>query len=59
MRILCVLLLLVFFISGPGCKQSQEESTSTTEERGMEKVEKTPELTDEEKDKLKSLGYVE
>ena len=59
MRILCVLLLLVFFISGPGCKQSQEESTSTTEERGMDKVEKTPELTDEEKDKLKSLGYVE
>jgi hypothetical protein len=59
MRILCVLLLLVFFISGPGCKQSQEESTSTTEEKGMEKVEKTPELTDEEKDKLKSLGYVE
>jgi len=59
MRILCVLLLLVFFISGPGCKQSQEESTSTTEERGMEKSEKTQELTDEEKDKLKSLGYVE
>lgn len=59
MRILCILLLLVFFVSGPGCKQSHEEPTATTEEKGMEKTEKTPELTDEEKDKLKSLGYVE
>ena len=59
MRILFSMLLLVFFLSGPGCKQSQEESISTTEERSMEKAKKTPELTDEEKDKLKSLGYVE
>jgi len=59
MKILCSMLLLVFFLSGPGCKQSQDESISTTEEKGMEKAEKTPGLTDEEKDKLKSLGYVE
>lgn len=59
MRILCLILILVFFVSGLGCKKSQEKSTSTTEERGMEKSEKTPGLTDEEKDKLKSLGYVE
>jgi hypothetical protein len=59
MGILCLMLILVFFLSGLGCKQSQEEPTSTTEERVMEKIEKTPELTDEEKDKLKSLGYVE
>jgi len=59
MRILSLLLLLVFFVSGLGCKQSQEESTSTTDEKVMEKIEKTPELSDEEKDKLKSLGYVE
>jgi len=47
MRILCLILILVFFVSGLGCKKSQEKSTSTTEERGMEKSEKTPELTDE------------
>jgi hypothetical protein len=59
MRILYLLLLLVFFLSGLGCKQSQEEPTSTTEKKVMEKIENTPELSDEEKDKLKSLGYVE
>ena len=59
MRKLCVMLLLFFWVSGLGCKQSQEESASTTEEKNMEKIEKTPELSDEEKDKLKSLGYVE
>lgn len=59
MRILSLLLLLVFFVSGLGCKQSQEESTSTTDEKVMKKIEKKPELSDEEKDKLKSLGYVE
>ena len=59
MRILCLMLLLVFFLSGLGCKQSQKETTNTTEEKVMKKIEKTPELSDEEKDKLKSLGYVE
>jgi hypothetical protein len=59
MRILCLLLLLVFFLSGPACKKSQEEPPISTDEKVMEKMEKTPELSDEEKDKLKSLGYVE
>jgi len=59
MRILSLLLLLVFLVSGLGCKQSQEEATSTTDEKTMKNMEKTPELSDEEKDKLKSLGYVE
>ena len=59
MRILCIMLILVFLLGGLGCKQSQKETTSSTEERVTEKVEKAPELTDEEKDKLKSLGYVE
>lgn len=59
MRIFCVLLILVFFGSALSCKKSQEEPTSTTDKKVMEKIDKTPELTDEEKDKLKSLGYVE
>ena len=59
MRTLCVILLLVFLVSGLGCTQSPEEPASTSEERSTEKIEKTPELSDEEKDKLKSLGYVE
>jgi hypothetical protein len=59
MRILCSLLILGFFLCGLGCGQSQEEPVSTIEKKSAEKAEKTPELTDEEKDKLKSLGYVE
>ena len=59
MRILYLLLILVFLLSGPGCQQSHEEPASTTEERITEKTGKTPELSDAEKDKLKSLGYVE
>ena len=59
MRILSLLLLLVFLASGPACKQSQEEPTATSDEKVMEKTGKTPELSDAEKDKLKSLGYVE
>lgn len=59
MRTLRLLLTLVFFLGGPGCKQSQEEPTATTEGRGIEKAEEAPELTGEEMDKLKSLGYVE
>jgi hypothetical protein len=53
------MMLLVFLVSGPGCKKSQEEPTATTDDKVMEKTGKTPELTDAEKDKLKSLGYVE
>jgi hypothetical protein len=59
MRIFCLMMLLVFFVSGPGCKKSQEEPTATSDEKVIEKIEKTPELSDAEKDKLKSLGYVE
>ena len=59
MRIFCLMMLLVFFVSGPGCKKSQEEPTATSDEKVMEKTGKTPELSDAEKDKLKSLGYVE
>ena len=59
MRIFCLMLLLVFFISGPACKQSQEEPTATSDEKVMEETGKNPELSDAEKDKLKSLGYVE
>ena len=55
MRLLSLILILVFLLSGLGCQQSQEEPAATQEN----KVEKTPELSDEEKEKLKSLGYVE
>lgn len=59
MRLFCLLLLLVFALVSPGCKQSEDGPTSATEEKGMEQTEKAPELSDQEKDKLKSLGYVE
>jgi hypothetical protein len=53
------MMLLFFLASGPACKQSQEEPTATSDEKVMEKAGKTPELSDAEKNKLKSLGYVE
>jgi len=59
MRTFCLLLIFFLSLSFLGCGQSQEEPVSTIEKKSAEKAEKTPELTDEEKDKLKSLGYVE
>jgi len=52
-------LMLCFFLVAPSCKNAQEEKKTTKEEVVVEKDKKIPELTNEEKKKLESLGYVE
>ncbi len=52
-------LMLCFFLVAPGCNKTQDEKKTTKEEGVVEKDKKPPKLTNEEKKKLESLGYVE
>ncbi len=52
-------LMLCFFLVAPSCKKAQDEKKTTKEEGVVEKDKKLPKLTNEEKKKLESLGYVE
>ena len=52
-------LMLCFFLVAPSCKKAQEEKKTTMAEGVVEKDKKLPKLTNEEKKKLESLGYVE
>jgi len=54
-----ILLILCFFLVTPSCKKAQEEKKTTMEEGVVEKDMKLPKLSNEEKKKLESLGYVE
>ncbi len=53
------LLILCFFLVVPSCKKAQEEKKTTKEEGVVEKDKKLPKLSNEERKKLESLGYVE
>ncbi len=52
-------LMLCFFLVAPSCKKAQEGKKITMEEGVVEKDKKLSKLTNEEKKKLESLGYVE
>jgi len=52
-------LMICFLLVAPSCKKAQEEKKTTMEEGVVEKDKKLPKLTNEEKKKLESLGYVE
>ena len=52
-------LMLCFFLVAPSCKKAQEGKKTTMEEGVVKKDKKLPKLTNEEKKKLESLGYVE
>ena len=52
-------LMLCFFLVAPSCKKTQEEKKATVEEGVVEEDKKLPKLSNEEKKKLESLGYVE
>ena len=60
MKKFCIIpLILCFFLVTPSCKKAQEEKKTTLEEGVVEKDKKLPKLSNEEKKKLESLGYVE
>jgi len=60
MKKFCIIpLILCFFLVAPSCKKAQEEKKTTLEEGVVEKDKKLPKLSNEEKKKLESLGYVE
>jgi len=52
-------LMLCFFLVAPSCKKAQEEKKATVEEGVVEEDKKLPKLSNEDKKKLESLGYVE
>ena len=52
-------LILCLFLVAPSCKKAQEGKKTTKEEGVVEKDKKLPKLSNEEKKKLESLGYVE
>lgn len=51
-------LILCYFLAASGCQSDQADQT-TEDKKGLNKEEKSQKLTDEEKKKLQSLGYVE
>ena len=51
--------MLCFFLVAPSCKKTQEVEKATVEEGVVEEDKKLPKLSNEEKKKLESLGYVE
>ena len=52
-------LMLCFFLVAHSCKKAQEVEKATVEEGVVEEDKKLPKLSNEEKKKLESLGYVE
>ena len=52
-------LMLCLFLVAPGCNKAQEEDKTPKKEGVVEKDKTLPKLTNEEKKKLESLGYVE
>ena len=60
MKMFCIIpLILCFLLVAPSCKKAQEEKKTTIEEGVVEKDKELPKLSNEEKKKLESLGYVE
>ena len=54
-----ILLIICFLPVVPSCNKVQEEKKTTKETGVIEKDKKLPQLSNEEKKKLESLGYIE